>query len=96
MTTPPTAVMGAATSMTSAMKVTCCTCWTSLVLRVMSEGAPNWPSSRVEKDRTCSTTPARRSRPTPIAVRAAAHVAQIWAAAWTALTTSMTPPTRQM
>ncbi|OLT17879.1 hypothetical protein BJF80_00720 [Serinicoccus sp. CUA-874] len=89
MTTPPTAVIGAATSMTRVMKVTCCTCCTSLVLRVMSDGAPNSPSSREEKPRTCSTSPARTSRPTPMAVRAAAHVAPIWAMAWTALTPSM-------
>jgi len=37
---PPTSMMGAVTSMVSAIWTKSCTCWTSLVLRVISEGVP--------------------------------------------------------
>ena len=30
------------------MKTIICTCWTSFVIRVMSDGAPNWFTSRLE------------------------------------------------
>lgn len=49
MKTPPTIVMGAETSMTALIRTSIWTCCTSLVLRVISDGAPNLFSSRAEK-----------------------------------------------
>ena len=48
MKTPPTAVSGAETIITAVISTRCCTCWTSLVLRVIRLGAPNrftWASA---------------------------------------------------
>ena len=47
-----------------------CTCCTSLVLRVISDGAPNGLSSRAEKVSTRSKIAPRTSRPKPIAILA--------------------------
>ena len=96
MKTPPTIVMGAETSMTSVIWIRVWTCCTSLVLRVISEGAPNLFNSRVEKLSVRWNRAARRSRPNCMAVFAPAHTAPIWAAAWMAESSSMTPPVRQM
>ena len=52
MTTPPIAVIGAATSNVHVISTSICTCCTSLVMRVISDGAPNWPISRAEKSDT--------------------------------------------
>ena len=41
MITAPTAVMGASTIMVRPVMTSICTCWTSLVLRVMSDGTPS-------------------------------------------------------
>ena len=41
-----------------------CTCWTSLVVRVISDGVPKCPTSRAEKSCTRWKTAARTSRPT--------------------------------
>ena len=46
MTIPPTHMMGAMTMKFSPMRVSIWICWTSLVLRVISDGAPNLPTSR--------------------------------------------------
>ena len=46
MTIPPMHMMGAMTMKFSDIRVSIWICWTSLVLRVISEGAPNWPTSR--------------------------------------------------
>jgi hypothetical protein len=67
MITPTTIVMGAAMAMVHAITTSICTCWTSLVMRVMSDGAPNVPTSRVEKSVTLWNKPLRRSRPKLIA-----------------------------
>ena len=90
MTTPTTIMIGAPTIIARVRKTSICTCWTSLVVRVMSEGAPNWLSSRAEKLRARSKTASRTSRPNPMAVRAARYTATIWHRAWTAATPSMT------
>ncbi len=70
MITPPKHMIGAATIRVKLISTSIWTCWTSLVVRVISDGAPNWPSSRAEKLCTRSKTEARMSRPTAIAVRA--------------------------
>ena len=58
---PTTMVMGAPTASVQAITTSSCTCWTSLVIRVMSDGAPKCPTSRAEKSVTGGT--ARRARP---------------------------------
>ena len=40
--TPPTIMIGAATIIVQVISTSICTCWTSLVLRVISDGAPIW------------------------------------------------------
>ncbi len=70
MITPPTAMIGAMTIMVKVINVSICTCCTSLVLRVMSEGAPKPATSRLENEATRPKIADRRSRPKPIAVRA--------------------------
>ena len=57
-------MIGADTSSVNVIRASICTCWTSFVVRVISEGAPKWPTSRAEKDCTRSKTAARMSRPT--------------------------------
>ncbi len=52
MMTPTTTVIGAPTAMVVVITTSSWTCCTSLVMRVMSEGAPNVPTSRVEKSVT--------------------------------------------
>ena len=45
---PITIVSGAAIIIVAAMTTSIWTCWTSLVMRVISDGAPNRPTSRAE------------------------------------------------
>ena len=66
---PPTQVIGAAISRTHVMRTNICTCCTSFVMRVMSEGAPNLATSRDEKSDTWWNRPLRTSRPKAMAVR---------------------------
>ena len=67
---PPTAVTGAASASVVVITTRSCTCWTSLVIRVMSEGAPKWFTSRAEKPVTRWNRASRTSRPKPIATLA--------------------------
>ena len=71
MTIPPTHMIGAATSMVQVVRTSIWTCCTSLVLRVISDGAPNRLNSRAENSPTRWNSALRTSRPKPIAVRAA-------------------------
>lgn len=68
--TPPTSMIGAITMIVSVIMTNIWTCWTSFVVRVMSEGAPNVRSSCSLKRWTRSKRAPRRSRPTAMAVRA--------------------------
>ncbi|GAB3807606.1 hypothetical protein GCM10027605_38250 [Micromonospora zhanjiangensis] len=70
MITPPMHMIGAATSMVQVIMTSICTCCTSLVLRVISDGAPNWATSRLENWPTRWNSADRTSRPKLIAVRA--------------------------
>ena len=47
-----TAVMGAATTIRSIMMLATCTCWTSLVVRVIKDGVENLSTSAAEKEST--------------------------------------------
>ena len=71
MITPPIAVSGAETRTVRPMRTTIWTCWTSFVFRVMRDGAPKRATSRCEKVWTEAKIAPRRSRPKPIAIRAA-------------------------
>ena len=47
-------MIGAATISVKVISTSIWTCCTSLVVRVISDGAPNWPTSRAEKSCTRS------------------------------------------
>ncbi len=70
MITPPTIVIGADTRRSSPTTTNVCTCWTSLVVRVISDGAPKSLTSRSEKRCTRRKSAARTSRPILMAVEA--------------------------
>ena len=89
MTIPPMQSMGAAMIIVQVISTSICTCCTSLVPRVMSEGAPNRPTSGLEKARTCSKTAPRRSRPRAMATRAPNQTAVIVATTWTRVMASI-------
>ena len=72
------------------------TCCTSLVLRVMSEGAPKLPTSRCEKATTRWKKSARRFLPIPMASRDPKYTAMIAHTTCTSEMTSMRPPVDQM
>ena len=96
MTTPPTIVMGAPTSITQVISTSICTCCTSFVERVIRLGAPNLFISRAEKLSVRSKMASRTSRPNCMAVFAPAQTAPICAAPWTRDSSSITPPVPQM
>ena len=93
---PPTIMIGAATSSVPAISTSICTCWTSLVSRVISEGAPNCCTSRAENVPTRWKIAARRSRPKPIALRAENQTAITEQTICTSETASISPPWRTM
>ena len=45
---PPMHMIGADSSSVNVMIASICTCWTSLVVRVISDGVPRWLTSRSE------------------------------------------------
>lgn len=92
MAMPPTHMIGADTIRVNDISTSICTCWTSLVVRVISEGAPNWPTSRDEKLCTRSKTDLRMSRPTAMAVLAPKKTPPIEQHTWATVTAIMTPP----
>jgi len=96
MITPPTIMIGEDTAIVQAISTSICTCCTSLVLRVISDGAPKCCTSRVENAPTRWNRAPRTSRPKPIAVRAPNHTALTEQTIWTSETASMIAPTRTM
>ena len=64
---PPTHMIGAVTIIVQVISTSICTCCTSLVVRVISDGAPKRSTSRAENVPTRWKIAARRSRPKPIA-----------------------------
>ena len=70
MNTPNTTVMGAVTTIVHDITTSICTCWTSLVVRVISVGAPKRPTSRSENSLTRWKMADRRSRPKLMPARA--------------------------
>ena len=51
-TIAPTIMIGADTIIVKPISTSICTCWTSLVSRVISDGAPKWLTSRAENEPT--------------------------------------------
>ncbi|MNW56401.1 hypothetical protein D3C74_341130 [compost metagenome] len=96
MMTPPTSMMGAMTMMVKPMSTTIWTCWTSFVVRVMSDGAPSTPISCAENDWTRVKSPLRTSRPNDMATLAPKYTATIAQITCPRLIASMTPPVRMM
>ena len=96
MITPPTAVNGAAIIMVRPMSTSICTCCTSLVVRVISDGAPNSLTSLSENCSTLRKRLPRTSRPNAIAVRALKYTAITEITASTSERPSMNAPTRTM
>ena len=84
------------TSIVAPIIASICTCCTSLVLRVMSDPAPNAEISRSENELTRSYTSRRMSRPAAMAARAAKNVATTDATIWPSEITSMNAPWLQM
>ena len=89
-------LVGAATIIVQLISTSIWTCCTSLVMRVMSDGAPKWATSWVEKPVTWWNSPPRTSRPKLIAALAAKYVAPMAKLTCTRVTSSITPPVFQM
>jgi hypothetical protein len=65
-------------------------------MRVMSDGAPNWLTSRAEKSVTRWNSSLRTSRPKLMATRALTYTAPTENATCTSVTPSMAMPTDRM
>ena len=74
---PPTIRIGAEMIRVRPMNTNVCTCWTSFVLRVMSEGAPNLLTSTWLNVWTVRKMALRTSRPKPIAIWAPQYTPRI-------------------
>ncbi len=92
MITPTTIVIGAAIAMVHAITTSICTCCTSFVMRVISEGAPNAPTSRAEKSVTWWKRFLRRSRPKLIATLPPKYTAATAKTTWMTANPSITAP----
>ncbi|MNI86921.1 hypothetical protein D3C73_1440610 [compost metagenome] len=88
--------MGAATMSVQDMSTSCCTCWTSLVDRVIKDGAPNLVTSCSENSPTLLKMASRRSRPIPMAAFAPKYTATTAQAICSKVMSSMSPPMRRM
>ena len=95
-TIAPTIMIGAETIMVKPVRTSICTCCTSLVSRVISDGAPKCWTSRAENEPTRSKISARTSWPKPIAVRAANQTATTALSACTSAIASISPPRWRM
>ena len=95
-TTPPAAVNGAARRSVHVMRTSICTCCTSFVMRVMSDGGPNWFTSRLEKSFTWWKRSRRVSLPKPMAALEPTFTAATEKTSWTRDAATMTAPIRQM
>ena len=94
---PPTIRIGAETMIVRPMKTTVWTCWTSFVLRVISDAGPNWLTSTCENVSTLVKI--GRAHVAPEAhrdPRAASRPRGSTATPRSAVTTSISPPTRRM
>jgi hypothetical protein len=93
---PMTRLSGAVIIIVTAITTSIWICWTSLVVRVISDGAPNWPISRAENPVTVWNRSRRTSRPNPIAACAAYQTAPIENTICTSVKPSITAPMLRM
>ena len=93
---PPIIMIGTWIASVQVSSASICTCCTSLVLRVMSDGAPNCATSRPENEPTRWKTAPRTSRPNDIAVLDAQATAITEQMIWRNEIASMTAPVRTM
>ena len=96
MITPPIASIGAEIIRVAETCTSICTCCTSFVLRVISDGAPNCPTSRCENATTRWKRSPRSWRPIPIARRDPKYTAMMAQITWTRLTPSIMTPVCRM
>ena len=90
--TPPTAMMGALTTILRVIRTTIWTWVMSLVVRVMSDAVPSLSNSRREKRSTREKTFSRRSRPKPVEVLEDRYPAPMAQAIPMKATRSIRPP----
>jgi hypothetical protein len=93
---PPTAMIGAEMIMFREKSTTIWICWTSFVLRVMSDGAPKMLTSCCENVCTLPKMAARTSRPKAIAVFDPQYVPTIAAMPSRNVMASIIPPVDMM
>ena len=93
---PPTHMIGADSSSVNVMIASIWTCWTSLVVRVISDGVPKWLTSRSENCCTRLKIPCRTSRPSAIATCAPKYTAPTAHRICASVMASMTPPVVRM
>ena len=93
---PPMLMIGAEITTLSIMSTTICTCCTSLVVRVISDGVPKWLTSACEKLSTRRNRAPRTSRPKAMATLEPQYTATTAASTNTRVTPSMRPPVRRM
>ena len=96
MMTPPMAIIGAMSTTLSIISTTICTCCTSLVVRVMSDGAPKRLTSACENFWTRRKSAPRVSRPSDMEVLEPKYTEAMAASAETSVTASMMAPTWRM
>ena len=89
---PPIDMIGAVISIVQVSWTNSWICWTSLVVRVSSDGAPNRAVSSAEKLVTWPKIVERRSRPTPMPARDPKYTAPTAQTTCSAVTPSITPP----
>ena len=92
---PPMAIMGAMTIRVRPMAISICTCWTSLVFRVMKRSSEA-PISLCERLSTFLKNEPLTSRPMPMAVFEAWYTDVMEQAVISSATPSMMPPVRRM
>ena len=93
---PPTHMIGADSSSVNVMIASIWTCWTSLVLLVISDAVPRWLTSRSENISTRLKIPCRTSRPSAIATFAPKYTAPIAHRICTRVMPSISPPVVRM
>ena len=93
---PPTMRIGAEIRIVRPMNTTVWTCWTSFVLRVISEAGPNRLTSTWENVSTLAKIALRTSRPKPMATRAPQYTPMTAVMPRRAVTTSIRAPVRRM
>ena len=79
-------------TMRNSMTEVICTCWMSLVVRVISDAVEKRSVSALEKLMTLPNTCRRRSRPTAADTRLARKPTEMAAAAISSATSSISPP----